>query len=384
MRIKCISVFGRCGFALRFRKFSNYHALLTVRCVNMVDESVIFRLSHERVFMSLVKKVFPFAMLSAFVFVTLMPADVVNAEIWTDDMDAALKQAKSENKDVLIDFTGSDWCGWCIKLDNEVFDKPLFKTQAPREFVLVKLDFPQDKSKLPEAIQEQNQQWLQKLGVQGFPTIVLLDSDGRPYAQTGYQEGGPEKYLASLKKLQQQRVERDKLMTEAAKASGDEKAKLLDQALSTMPPAMALNYFSDSIKQIIASDPENKLGLKEKYEGQLFKYEQMKTIESVAKKLEPAVGEMMQAGDHAGVIKKLDEMIAQHSDEKIAEQFLTFIKANIQFEAGDMQTGIATLDAAKKIMPNSEIAKQIDQIKQQLMMMGMGQGKPQGPQPQQP
>lgn len=339
--------------------------------------------------MDLVKRIFSFAMLFAFMFVTLMPASAAKAELWSDDMDAALKQAKAENKDVLIDFTGSDWCGWCIKLDNEVFKKPAFKEQAPKEFVLVKLDFPQsEKNKLPEATQKQNEQWAKDLGVQGFPTIVLLDSEGRPYAQTGYQEGGAEKYLASLKKLQEQRVARDKFMAEAAKATGEEKAKLLDQALSTMPPVMMLNYYSDSIKKIIAADPNNKLGLKEKYKSQLSLYEQQKTIEEVAQKLEPALGPMMQEGDHAGAIKKLDEMIGQYSDNKIASQFLTFIKANIQFETGDMQKGIATLDAAKKIMPDSQIGQQIDTIKQQLMMMGMGPGKPQGPQggdqPQQP
>lgn len=317
--------------------------------------------------MKFVKVMFPVAIVAAMVFVTVQHADAKDG-IWTDDMDAALKQAKSENKQVLIDFTGSDWCGWCIKLDNEVFDKPEFVEQAPKEYVLVKLDFPQNK-KLPEAIETQNKKWAANLGVQGFPTVVLLDSEGKPYAQTGYQAGGPEKYLASLKKLQDQRIERDKMIAEAEKATGEKKAELLDKALSTVPPVMMLNYYSDLIKQVIANDPDNKLGLKKKYEENLQKFEQMKAIQEVSEKLEANLSPLMAEGKTADALKKLEEMMGGYENNPIAKQFLTFIKANLQFESGDMATGMKTLDAAKAILPDSEIGQQIDQIKAQLQMM---------------
>lgn len=119
---------------------------------------------------------------------------------WETDMEVALKRAKDENKPLLLDFTGSDWCGWCIKLKDEVFDKPEFKEYAKDNLILVELDFPHGKSQSKKE-KEQNQKLKQEHKVSGFPTVVLLDSDGKPVNRTGYQQGGPEKYVEHLKRL---------------------------------------------------------------------------------------------------------------------------------------------------------------------------------------
>jgi thioredoxin-related protein len=128
----------------------------------------------------------------------LTPVAALAAEGWLTDLDAAKKQAAAEKKDILIDFTGSDWCGWCIKLDKEVFATDAFKAQ--KDFVLVSLDFPR-KKQLPADQKAKNEALAQAWGIQGFPTIILATADGEPYAQTGYQPGGPEKYLAHLAEL---------------------------------------------------------------------------------------------------------------------------------------------------------------------------------------
>lgn len=120
---------------------------------------------------------------------TLSPA---LADPWLDNYADALKTAKEENKKVLVDFTGSDWCGWCIKIDKDVFSKPGFRTYAKKNLVLVKVDFPERK-KLSEAVQKQNNELQKKYGVEGFPTLVLLDSDGKEIGRkVGYVEGGPQ------------------------------------------------------------------------------------------------------------------------------------------------------------------------------------------------
>ena len=77
---------------------------------------------------------------------------------WSHDVDAALKQAKKEGKDVLMDFTGSDWCGWCIRLNKEVFSQKEFLPAVTKNFVLVELDFPRKKQLSPE-IKKQNAKW---------------------------------------------------------------------------------------------------------------------------------------------------------------------------------------------------------------------------------
>lgn len=105
---------------------------------------------------------------------------------WEDDYEKSLTNAKEANKMVLLDFKGSDWCGWCVKLDEEVFSKSAFKKFAKESLVLVELDFPHGKS-LPKKTKEQNNTLKSKFGINGYPTIVLLDKDGKEAARwVGY------------------------------------------------------------------------------------------------------------------------------------------------------------------------------------------------------
>ncbi len=103
---------------------------------------------------------------------------------WTDNYEKALAQAKTEKKLVLLDFTGSDWCGWCIKLDKEVFSKADFKAFAKDNVVGVTLDFPHGK-KLPKHTVDQNAKLKSEHGVSGFPTLVLVDADGKAINKWG-------------------------------------------------------------------------------------------------------------------------------------------------------------------------------------------------------
>ena len=120
--------------------------------------------------------------------------------MWTDDMEQALKTAKAENRYLLVNFTGSDWCGWCIKLDKEVFSKSEFKKYAQEKLVPVMIDFPMRK-KLSSRLQKQNSELQTKFGVRGYPTILILDPSGAKIAQTGYQPGGAEAYIQHIEKL---------------------------------------------------------------------------------------------------------------------------------------------------------------------------------------
>ncbi len=119
---------------------------------------------------------------------------------WHDDFEAAKTAAAKDKKPILLDFTGSDWCGWCIKLDKEVFSKKEFKDYAKDNLVLATVDFPNEKHQ-SKKLKEQNEALAKKYGVEGYPTILLVDADGKKIAQTGYQEGGPAKYVEHLKEL---------------------------------------------------------------------------------------------------------------------------------------------------------------------------------------
>jgi len=121
---------------------------------------------------------------------------------WFADYDVAAAEAAKSGKDMLVDFTGSDWCYWCKKLDAEVFEFEAFQKGVENDFILVALDFPNDeavKAKVPNPAR--NQELMEQNGVQGFPTILLMNSKGEVYARTGYQAGGPEKYVEHLGEL---------------------------------------------------------------------------------------------------------------------------------------------------------------------------------------
>lgn len=121
-------------------------------------------------------------------------------ELWTSDYAAALAKAKAENKHVLLDFTGSDWCGWCIRLKKEVFSQKDFIDFASQHYVLVELDFPR-KKKLPAETAKQNRELQDKFQIEGYPTVIILDADGREIGRTGYMEGGPAAFNAELKNI---------------------------------------------------------------------------------------------------------------------------------------------------------------------------------------
>ena len=184
---------------------------------------------------------------------------------WYINAEKAFADAKKNNKSVLMNFTGSDWCGWCIKLEGEVFSKQAFSKQALKEFVFLKLDFPSDKSKLSKETAEQNEAYKNKFGVAGFPSIYICDSQERPFAKTGYLAGGPEKYLAHVKKFREQLKERNELLALAAVAKGEKKAELLDRALGLMDEGIATGHYEDVIEQIVKLDKDNKFGLRKKY-----------------------------------------------------------------------------------------------------------------------
>ncbi len=118
---------------------------------------------------------------------------------WQSDLPKAQAQAKTEKKLVMLDFTGSDWCGWCIKLNKEVFSKPEFIEYAKKNLVAVEVDFP-NKKKLSAAQKQANDALAKKYGIKGYPTIIVLDSEGKKVGELGYKPN-PTLFIAELEKL---------------------------------------------------------------------------------------------------------------------------------------------------------------------------------------
>ena len=116
---------------------------------------------------------------------------------WNTDYAKALAQAKTESRPLLLDFTGSDWCGWCMKFEKEVLKTKEFKDYAAKNLVLVVVDFPQAKFQ-SKKLKDQNAQLQTQFKVKGYPHFVLISKDGTELGQAGYLEGGPSAFIAKL------------------------------------------------------------------------------------------------------------------------------------------------------------------------------------------
>ena len=280
----------------------------------------------------------------------------VKAELWTTNFETAKAQAAKDGKDMLVDFTGSDWCGWCIKLKKEVFSTPEFEAAAPKKFVLVELDFPRRTQLAPE-LKAQNDKLQKEFGIRGFPSIMLLDGKGRPYAQTGYQPGGPAAYLKHLDELQAIREKRDAAWKKAEAAAGVEKAKALAEGLAAINDELVIKHYVAVVEEIKALDPQDATGTVKKF---AFK---AKLADLQAKANDLRRG----GGDKAAGFKLVDDFIAENKLAGTAAQEVQMMK--VMFfsprSVADADGVVKLMDEIIAIDPNSDPAKQAAGIKVQ-------------------
>ncbi len=268
---------------------------------------------------------------------------------WLNNYESARAQAGKEHKDMLLVFSGSDWCRWCQQLQKEVFSQKKFNQEAEKDFILVEIDFPR-KKEMADAIKEQNQNLAKKYGVTGFPTVILADAAGKPYAKTGYQQGGADVYLSQLKDLRSSNDKRDNLLAEANKVTGLERAKLLDQALAMMIEHHLLGDRNKLMDEIIKLDPDNEAGLGAKYE--------------IHHKVAPIEEALQRTGNFDQALTDLDKLLKEETNLQPEDrQRLYLFKASICLKGKrDKESGISNLEQAAKAAPNTKIAKQIPDI----------------------
>ena len=284
-------------------------------------------------------------------------AAFAGGEGWSSDFAAAKKEAAESKKDLLVDFTGSDWCGWCIKLNEEVFSKEPFKAGVKDKFVLVEIDFPQDKSKLTEATIKQNTELGEKYAIQGYPTILLCDADGKPYAATGYEAGGPEAYVKNLDELRGKKAVRDEAFKSAADAKGVEKAKALVAALKAMDleSQVITNFYGDIAEQIKKADPKDETG-----------FAKAEATKARLAKFQEELSGFAQKQDLDGALALVDKTLKEGGFEKDETQQMMATRGMIFAEQKKFDEAIKAIDEAKAIAPESKAATQLDGYKQRL------------------
>lgn len=130
----------------------------------------------------------------------LISAIVVNAQEWQTDLEKSKAIAKEKNRNIILVFSGSDWCAPCMKLENEILSSEEFKTYAKDHFVLLRADFPEKKkNRLSDEQQKKNNMLAEKYNLHGyFPFVVVLDFKGNILGTTGYKKVSSEEYIKIL------------------------------------------------------------------------------------------------------------------------------------------------------------------------------------------
>ncbi|MEI7909724.1 MAG: thioredoxin family protein [Verrucomicrobiota bacterium] len=312
--------------------------------------------------------------------VTLTTA-FADREGWTADFDAAKKQAAAEKKDLLLDFTGSDWCGWCIKLDKEVFQQDAFKAGVKDKLVLVEVDFPKDKSKLSDATQAQNDKLKDEFKIKGYPTLFLCDASAKPYAQIGYEPDGPEKYVTHLNALMEVRAKRDAAFSAADKAKKPlDKAKNLIAGLKTLDGEIVEAYYSDVVAKIGELDKDDSTGFVKEQKAAIAKKEEAAAAQKAEQEaaapamkalqefMQSKVMPLMQAKDFDKAYSEAQDYLK--ANPTLPEDIKIDLTLNIGLprfiEKADVEGANKFLDEVVAAHPNHPVAKQTAQIKQQI------------------
>ena len=280
------------------------------------------------------------------------------ADGWLTNYEEAKALAAKENKDLLIDFTGSDWCAACAALQKEVWSKDVFKQEAPKHFVLLELDYPQEKP-LSKELTAQNEKLQQQYDIKAFPTVLLADAKGRPYAMTGYDENlkSPEAYNEHLAELRKVKTARDEAMQRVETAQGADKAKALYEALKVMGTEVSTTYYKEELDQVIALDTGDTLGLKAKREYAAKRQE-----------LEARLEELMMNQKTKEYTEAVDAFIAAEKVTGKDLQDLLLTKLTVLGPA-DLDKVPALLDEVIKVDAASELADRARSIKLRVIEM---------------
>jgi len=223
----------------------------------------------------------------------------------------------------------------------------------------VEIDFPQNKSKLSKETQEQNAKLQAQYGVQGYPTILLTDAQGRPYAQTGYQPGGPEKYLPHLDELHAVKAKRDEAWKKADGAQGVEKAKFLAEGLKALNEDLVAQHYAKVVTEISALDPKDETGMGASVG---FKAD-LATFQS-------ELGKITGSDKGAAARKKADEFIASHA--KITanqKQTALFSLLRVYRPPQDNETVLKLMDEVKALDASTAEGKQAAAIEERVKEM---------------
>ena len=252
-------------------------------------------------------------------------APAFSAVEWMTDIEAAKTKAAAENKALLLDFTGSDWCGWCIRIRKEVFDKPRFEEYIRDKFVPVEIDIPNNPN-FDANLRKRNEELCAQYSVQGFPTILVTDAQGM--VAGGFVGGiiDPVKVESILNAG----LENARKLEAAQKLSGVEKAKVLAEVYKSLPEGVQASA-QPILNEILALDPEDTVGLARLAKVRAQKEEFRKGLSTIA--------------DEAALKKYLEDSLAVAYPEN--RSMLLNVKGSLMMNTAETEADVV---AAREVL----------------------------------
>ncbi len=286
----------------------------------------------------------------------LSPA-MAEAHLWHADYSTVQKAAIAESKPIMLFFTGSDWCPPCISMKKDVLNTEEFKTLAGEDFILGEIDFPR-KSQLPENIAKQNAHLAEHYHIEGYPTIVLLGEDGRPFwMEMGAVKVKPKTYYQELHKHRLNFDQFLKLAGEAKMSSGMEAAKKLAAALSLLPHSIVHRYYQKELGELAQLDPKDEIG---------FRKELINAAERAA--LETELNQFFKSRNFGNVIQRIDEYLKARGNtlDKTELQRLHLRRAFACVQLHAFDEALAGIDTIVEIDPESSLSRRAGQIRRMI------------------
>lgn len=291
-----------------------------------------------------------FRLLAAILTLSLVPYCPGAEKDWYQDINLALKEAKQENKPVLLFFTGSDWCQPCQQFKSAVLDQPSFLSMGRKTFVMAEIDFP-EKAKQAAEIANQNSRLAELYHIEGYPTIVLVSSDGRPFwIELGAVNEVPSYYARELTKRHNSYQKFITRVKESKELPPPAAASKLANGLQLLPDELVPRHYRAELERLAKLDPKDQTGYRKRLK---FANERAKFSQEMTK--------LFMDGHHALVIEEIKEAIDKRSEifSKSDLQMLHLRCSMANLHLKDFDAAMREIEKMHKIDPESRIGKQV-------------------------
>lgn len=281
---------------------------------------------------------------------------------WLHDFDAAKAKAKAEQKFLLVNFAGTGWNSWSNQLQRELFGKQEFVDGVAEHFLLVRIDYPRDRSKAGGELTQQSARLERAYAIDDLPTLLLMDHDGLVFEQLPRSSAGPDEVLTMLDQMFRRGLRFKAARQAAETVEGLARAEALVECLRTLDPALVRRYHIDTMQRIVDLDADGKGGLRARYQARLREIREEHEAKVAGDELRQLIKPHTSARNVDAAIAQLDAMIAAPKD-RIWHQQALLLKAMLLRTGGErLDEAVRLVEEVRRLAPNSPVAKQADRV----------------------